>query len=719
MDKSNLIQYRRLLDLRGTIEQYERESINEMLIVYNRSIENIEKRLKKTRSIETKKQLKGILKSIEDAHTTFKAAINDSLIETVATTGKEMSKGMVNILSWDGKDKSFNVPANRVKKTLNAIENVPIGGKLLNEWVEKVFDDTLELQRQILSSDVAGEGYKKLYSRLRDTYPEHTRKELITLARTYNQSIIVDEQERLFKANSDIVEKVKWSAIMETGFSSSGRGTCPRCAALDGTEYEHNEEKPNCPLHARCRCMWVPVTVSWNDLFKKHDMRDKDGNHLTMDEMADDYQKFLNREESNIDVGRGAGNILNEEWTNKPYGEFITKRGGKDLENVVGPSRAKLIREGKIDFSDIVDKKTGELKTLKELGYPKVERSVIPKAETLVKSVEVDGGETFGVPLAGEFVKGLDRSLYTKYHAELLKRDASYAIGEAGNGPCCYWPVPGKEQILMYLNKAGTPKAGSTFIHEFGHRTDNIYANKFLSEGWGNKSGLPANRWASCSDKYVQALNEDFKEILADEEKAFKILRKGKRKKDFDIKAMKELKVTFLQDEFFSLYEKTGGTNQEIAEEFSKMKVKKSNRFLKDFVDSAIDTFAKANPKAIERINGFKIKAYGALSAYDKTGAKNFIVDELLNSFLLYYPDSDIDSRLPTYISDSICGTTLTRYGWGHTKDYMEKYPENRFVEPFANLFLLSEHKEARKIMELLMPNQLAVMDEFIKGIMK
>jgi hypothetical protein len=116
--------------------------------------------------------------------------------------------------------------------------------------------------------------------------------------------------------------------------------------------------------------MLVPVTLSWDELFEKHDIRGKDGKLLTVPEMEKDYEPFLYRKETNIDVGRGAGNIISAEWTNKSYGDYISGKSIKTLEEVVGPNRARLIKEGKLDFADLVNSETGELFTLAELGYP-------------------------------------------------------------------------------------------------------------------------------------------------------------------------------------------------------------------------------------------------------------------------------------------------------------------------------------------------------------
>ena len=59
---------------------------------------------------------------------------------------------------------------------------------------------------------------------------------------------------------------MRWTAVLEGGYKKTGRGTCLRCAALDGTVYKLDEKKPQMPLHPRCRCIWLPETKTFREL---------------------------------------------------------------------------------------------------------------------------------------------------------------------------------------------------------------------------------------------------------------------------------------------------------------------------------------------------------------------------------------------------------------------------------------------------------------------
>jgi len=370
LNREYLIQYYRLLDLRNNLDLYEDESINQMMAVYDRAIKDIKARLFKTKGEETKKQLKALLRDLQAANRALIKIVLEPIKSSVGDVTVKALEEFEKIYSWDNKDRNFNSSLDSAKTVVESIQNIPIGGNILEEWVFKNFDDLAAMQETLIAARLEGASYRYMYKGLVGLYEDKTRQELITLARSYNQAAVTGAQEQIFFENPDIVKAMRWTAIMEMGHLSTGHGTCPRCAALDGQEYDLNKPHPPCPLHARCRCMWSPITLTWNELFKKHDIRDKDGNHITMDEMEEEYRTFLERKPENVDLGRGKGSIQHAELVDMPYGEFATGKGKSWLSQVVGPNRADLISSGKLEFSDLVNSQTGELYTLAELGYP-------------------------------------------------------------------------------------------------------------------------------------------------------------------------------------------------------------------------------------------------------------------------------------------------------------------------------------------------------------
>lgn len=451
------IQIRRIVDLRNRLDVAEQKNIDSMLGVYDKAITDLKQSISKTRSLNTKAQQKNLLAQLKKAHKTIAATLTSILKKDTREVAGDAFDGMKDILSWDGKDADFNSTIGRTNGLLDTIDTVPIGGALLTDWVQKNFDNTLDVQKNVLASRLKGESYRKMYQSLVKDYPDKTRNELITLARTYNQSAVITSQEKLFEENRDVMKSVRWSAVMELGYSHSGRGTCPRCAALDGNEYKLDEKKPDIPLHARCRCMWEPITLSWSELLGKERLRDENGNPIERDEMKKTYRKWYNREEANIDVGRQGGNITSVEWAGESYGDFITAKGGKSLVNAVGQKRAALIEAGELKFSDLVDPKTGKLYTLEEMGFGVNGKGWILPIETKEKVVSSTNKEVFLPSIKTQGKKKVSAEYINKHKALVLAlpEKAKKAVDDYGATF-----LTGNDMIDIYPNLKGVHPRG-------------------------------------------------------------------------------------------------------------------------------------------------------------------------------------------------------------------------------------------------------------------
>jgi hypothetical protein len=89
-----------------------------------------------------------------------------------------------------------------------------------------------------------GKGYPGLVDNIMGHMEGFTRKEAVTLARTYVQQANVTANDAVMAANRDIIKKWKWSAVLENSNIQTGSGTCLRCAVLDQQEFEFGEGPP-------------------------------------------------------------------------------------------------------------------------------------------------------------------------------------------------------------------------------------------------------------------------------------------------------------------------------------------------------------------------------------------------------------------------------------------------------------------------------------------
>lgn len=230
----------------------------------------------------------------------------------------------------------------------------PLGGHLLKDWVDRAFDEGVRkaLAQSLRESSVRGLGYQPMTKRALQAGLEAgamiTRRQVITLARTYAQTANVEAQKAVYEQNADIVYGRKWVSVLDNR-------VCPRCAALDGKIYQTGEEMPPVPLHPRCRCLLLPCVRA-----------DKMG--LSSEDLERVARPWTVREPGNIDAG-GTRKIKNWGHTTEDFGGWYKTLPEREQVRIVGPVRQKLLKEGEITFGELVDKKTGALLSLKELGY--------------------------------------------------------------------------------------------------------------------------------------------------------------------------------------------------------------------------------------------------------------------------------------------------------------------------------------------------------------
>lgn len=182
---------------------------------------------------------------------------------------------------------------------------------------------------------------------------EVSKRDAITLARTYIQTANVNAMMEVYRANSDIVEQWQWCATLERAYASTGRGTCLRCAALDGKKFKLGAGPP-IPLHPRCRCAAIPVLVSWRSL------------GIDLDEIEDVARPYMVAEDKNIDAG-GRRKTLSVGFHSGDYASWLAQQSESVQMATMGPSRFALYKAGRISLGQMVNAR-GDIVRLEHLG---------------------------------------------------------------------------------------------------------------------------------------------------------------------------------------------------------------------------------------------------------------------------------------------------------------------------------------------------------------
>lgn len=337
---------------RYRLDQYEDATIAEMLKTVRAAVADVQKQLfmgeKVPRADVLVQELEalsaGLRKRLgEDVADMATEALNYSAVEHQA------------ILSINGAA-SINTVALSAEQFRAFMASPATGGVSLPAWVDAAWGNavTERVKRNLNIAVLQGESYQKAVRGLLDsTIANFTEREAVTIARTYIQTANVAAQMATYQANDDLVTGWKWSAVLEPGFSKSGRGTCIRCQALDGKIFPMNQG-PSIPAHSRCRCTALPVLKTWREL------------GLDRDELEPAIRPYTIRPDANIDAG-GMRTIIESGRHQGDYASWWAKQDRAFRVNAVGPGRFELLEAGKIKFEDLVDG-TGRQRTLEELN---------------------------------------------------------------------------------------------------------------------------------------------------------------------------------------------------------------------------------------------------------------------------------------------------------------------------------------------------------------
>lgn len=144
-----------------------------------------------------------------------------------------------------------------------------------------------------------------------------------------------------YEANADIINGVQWISTLDPR-------TCARCGALDGQTWKLTESHPMPSLHFGCRCALIAKTKSFEQL-----ARESGGNT----DLARKLDQMPEGTRASMD-GQVAASTTYEEWLKRQPEALQTE--------ILGPSRQRLYKAGKLTLRDLVDQGGNEL-TLAEL----------------------------------------------------------------------------------------------------------------------------------------------------------------------------------------------------------------------------------------------------------------------------------------------------------------------------------------------------------------
>jgi len=286
----------------------------------------------------TSKRLEKLLEAIwrinRDAHVILGRELRKELREIAAYEASFQQ----NLLS-----RAIPVEIDIVTPSVEQLEAIvtarPFQGKLLKDWLSELEQGRARRVRDAIRLGmVEGETVDQIVRRIRGTRAQKYRDGIMEIGRRGAEAMVRTAvahtasvaREKVYEANKNVIAKEMWAATLDTR-------TCLSCQSLDRKEFEIGKG-PKTPRHIACRCVRIPVTKSFREL------------GIDLDEIAPSTRASMD------------GQVP----ATMSYSEWLRKQPASVQDEALGPTRAKLFREGGLDIDRFVNR-AGDEWTLDEL----------------------------------------------------------------------------------------------------------------------------------------------------------------------------------------------------------------------------------------------------------------------------------------------------------------------------------------------------------------
>lgn len=201
----------------------------------------------------------------------------------------------------------------------------PIQGRTLREWFGGLVESTyVRLRDSVRLGVVEGLTTGKIVSRARQAL-EVDRRGAEAVVRTLTNGVAIAARQTTMQANAELFSGVQWVSTLDAR-------TTPICQQRDGEVYPL-DKGPRPPAHVNCRSTVVPVVKGADELGLPPATR------ASMD-------------------GQVAEDVV--------YGDWLRRQSPAVQDEVLGKTRARLFREGKLALDKFIDS-SGTYYTLEEL----------------------------------------------------------------------------------------------------------------------------------------------------------------------------------------------------------------------------------------------------------------------------------------------------------------------------------------------------------------
>ncbi len=242
---------------------------------------------------------------------------------------------------------------------LRAVVASPVNGIPLQGWWDRLAaTDAFRIEQELRLGIIAGENTDQIVRRIRGTkaakYTDGvlaiTRRDAETVVRTAANHVSTGARQATWNANADIIRGIRWVSTLD------GRTTSV-CQSRDGEVYPI-DKGPRPPAHPNCRSTVAPVLAGEEIIGDRATVTDtRTRKKRELDFSAEVREEVGDKEWSRMSANarREKVKAKREAWANEnightpsntTYQEWLKRQPVKFQDEVLGPTRGALFRDG-------------------------------------------------------------------------------------------------------------------------------------------------------------------------------------------------------------------------------------------------------------------------------------------------------------------------------------------------------------------------------------
>lgn len=218
-------------------------------------------------------------------------------------------------------------------------------------------EDVDALVRRVRGTKAAG---------FKDGIMQASRREAEALVRSSIQTISNEAALKSYAALGDTIKGIEWLATLDTR-------TTVQCRALDGKVWTvpdlkpvgHDKKFPGPVAHWGCRSRQIPVLRSWAELSGKP-IKALDGDTFEAKLKAKLAAKGMSADKIAMATANARASMDGQASGSPDMEAWLKSKPDSFIKGVLGPTRAKMLAEGKITIADLTDQNNRPL-TIAEL----------------------------------------------------------------------------------------------------------------------------------------------------------------------------------------------------------------------------------------------------------------------------------------------------------------------------------------------------------------